>query len=239
MRELTKFKIREADKRIGQMPFDELNDKIDLIYSLGYVYNPYVREFFNPFINQGLKAMVVYNLDLKRIKNLHEGLEVEYIEKNKKIRTAHEIESSIFQNEKSWGLELFISSISGILSLLFFLTTIVAHIMGAIEFATISLSLSFILINSYLIYNLLVEQNEDEFLLSSFWLKSKKLFIVFSLLLYPYLYYLLYLTTNSFWIPVLIIFPLQFLIRRYIVKKLGNKYWQSLIYDLVSDSESI
>ena len=61
-----------------------MNEKIDLIYSLGYVYNPYDQEFFNPFINKGLKAVITYNLDLERIENLHNNLEKEFLAKNQK-----------------------------------------------------------------------------------------------------------------------------------------------------------
>jgi hypothetical protein len=31
MKELAKLRIREVDQRINQMPFDELDEKIDLI----------------------------------------------------------------------------------------------------------------------------------------------------------------------------------------------------------------
>jgi adenine specific DNA methylase Mod len=67
MKELAKLRITEVDQRIKQMPSNEIDEKIDLLYSLGYIYNPYIKEFFNPFINKGLKALVIYNLDLKRI----------------------------------------------------------------------------------------------------------------------------------------------------------------------------
>ena len=232
MKELAKLKIREVDQRINQMPFDELDEKIDLIYSLGYVYNPYVKEFFNPFINQGLKALIVYNLDLKRIQNLHEGLEKDFIKANKKIRNIDEIESSFYKKDTGSGLFMFLSSESVIFSTLLIIVAIIAHIFGAIKIAAIAITLSFVLINCYLVYNLLFAKNEDEYLLSPIWLKYKNIFLSFSLVLYPYSYYLLYLSFDSFFIPAFIIFPLRFLSQKYMTKKLSNRYWQHSIMEL-------
>ena len=155
MKELAKLRIREVDERINQMPFNELDKKIDLLYSLGYLYNPYIKEFFNPFINQGLKALVVYNLDLKRIQNLHEGLEEDFLEKNNKIRNIDEIESSIYKNDTGSGLFLFLASESVIFSILLFIVSIIAHIFGGNKIAAITIALAFVLINCYLVYNML------------------------------------------------------------------------------------
>jgi hypothetical protein len=232
MKELAKLRIREVDQRINEMPFDELDEKIDLIYSLGYIYNPYIKEFFNPFINQGLKALVVYNLDLERIKNLHEGLEEDFLEANNKIRNIDEIKSSIYKNDTGSGLFLFLASESVIFSILSFIVTIIAHIFGGIKIATITIVLSFILINCYLVYNLLFAKNENEDLLSPLWLKYKNILLVFSLVLYPYSYYLLYMTFDSLLIPALIIFPIRFLIQKYMTKKLSIRYWQRSIMKL-------
>lgn len=117
--------IKDADPRIKQVPSEELNEKIDLIYSLGYVYNPYDQEFFNPFINKGLKAVITYNLDLERIENLHNNLEKEFLAKNQKLRTFHEISDSIYRNDKRSMLGLFLESMAGIIGVLFFLLSIV------------------------------------------------------------------------------------------------------------------
>ena len=232
MKEIAKMRIREVDQKINQMPLDELDEKIDLIYSLGYVYNPYIKEFFNPFINQGLKALVVYNLDLKKIKNLHEGLEEDFLEANNKMRNIDEIESSIYKNDTGSGLFLFLASGSVILSILLFIVTIITHIFGGIKIAAITIALSFVLINCYLVYNLLFSKNEDEDLLSPIWLKYKNILLVFSLVLYPYSYYLLYMTFDSLLIPAFIIFPIRFLIQKYMIKKLSIRYWQRSIMEL-------
>lgn len=232
MKELAKLRIREVDQRINQMPFDELDEKIDLIYSLGYVYNPYIKEFYNPFINQGLKALVVYNLDLKRIKNLHEGLEEDFLEANNKIRNIDEIESSISKNDTGSALFLFLASESVIFSILLFIVAIIAHIFGGIIIAAITIALSFVLINCYLVYNLLFAKNENEDLLSPLWLKYKNILLVFSLLLYPYSYYLLYMSFDNLLIPAFIIFPIRFLVQKYMTKKLSIRYWQRSIIEL-------
>lgn len=232
MKELAKLRIREVDQKINQMPIDELDRKVDLLYSLGYLYNPYTKEFFNPFINQGLKAIVVYNLDFKRIQNLHDGLEEDFLEKNNKIRNIDEIESDIYNNDSSSGLFLFLSSSSVIFSILLIIVSIVAHILGEIKIAAITITLSFVLINCYLAYNLLFAKNEDEYLLSPFWLKYKNILFVFSLVLYPYTYYLLYMLLNSILIPFFIIFPIRFLIKKYMTRKLSTRFWQRSIMEL-------
>jgi len=234
MKELAKLRIREVDQRINQMPFDELDEKIDLIYSLGYLYNPYIKEFFNPFINQGLKALIVFNLDLKRIQNLHEGLEEEFLEKNNKIRSVNEIKRSIYNNDNGSGLFIFVTSESLIFSIVLFIIAIIAHFLGGIKIAAITIALSFVLINCYLTYNLLFSKNEDEDLLSPLWLKYKNILLIFSLALYPYLYFLLYTSFDSFLIPIFIILPLRYLVKKYITKELSKRYWLESYRKLIS-----
>ena len=235
MKELAKLKIREVDQRINQMPFDELDEKIDYIYSLGYVYNPYIKEFFNPFINQGLKAIVVYNLDIKRIQNLHEGLEEEFIEKNNKIKSVEEIKSLVYKNDTSSGLFLFLASESVIFSFVLFLIGVIAHLFGGIVITTITIVISFVLINCYTIYNHLFEHNENEYSLSPFWIKYKNIILIFTLVLYPYLYFLLYISLESFLTPIFIILPLRYLVDKYMKKQLRKRYWLRSFIDLISN----
>jgi hypothetical protein len=235
MKELAKLRIREVDQRINQMPFDELEEKIDLIYSLGYVYNPYIKEFLNPFINQGLKALVVYNLDLKRIQDLHEGLVEEFVEKNNKIRSVDEIEMSIYKNDTGSGLFIFLASESVIFSVVLFIIAIITHFFSGIIIAAITTSLSFVLINCYLVYNVLFAKNENEYLLSPLWLKYKNIIIIFSLMLYPYLYFLLYTSFDSFIIPIVIILPIRYLVKKYITKELSKRYWLRSFRELISE----
>jgi len=232
MKELAKLRITEVDQRIKQMPSNEIDEKIDLLYSLGYIYNPYIKEFFNPFINKGLKALVIYNLDLKRIQNVHKGLMEDFLEKNNKIRNIDEIESDIYKNDTGSGLFMFLASESVVFSILLFIAAIIAHFMGGIEISTVIITLSFALTNCYVVYNSLFAKNEDEDLLSPIWLKYKNWILIFSLVLYPYSYYLLYMSFDSILIPAFIIVPIRFIIKKYITKKLSIEYWQRSIMEL-------
>jgi len=56
---LAKRWVRKVDKRIDTLHDEEIDDRIDLLYSLGYVYNPYYQEFRNYFIEKGLKAIAI------------------------------------------------------------------------------------------------------------------------------------------------------------------------------------
>lgn len=232
MIELAKLKIRDVDQRINEMPFDELDERIDFIYSLGYSYNPYIKEFFNPFINQGLKALVVYNLDINRIQNIHDSFEKDYIKKNNKIISVEEIKKSVDKNDNGSGLFMFLASESVIYSILLFIVAIIAHFFGAIIIATLIIALSFVLINCYINYNLLYSKNENEYDLSSFWLKNKNKVLLFSLILYTYFYYLLYNSFNNFFLPVVVILLLSYLAKKYIAKELINRYWGIALYHL-------
>ncbi len=226
MKELAKLRIGDADPRIKQVPSNEADEKIKLIYSLGYVYNPYEKEFFNPFINKRLKAIVVYNLNLAGIEKLHSSLEQEYLSKNQNFRRFEEIEKSIYKDDKVSRFGMFFDTMSGILGLVLLILTVIFHTLGKIEIATGLMLGSFFLNNYYFIYNRLYAQNEGEWLLSRFWLNYQSIFLILSLTLYPYLYYLLYLTIDSYWIPIIIILPIRYLIKKYITKKHIKNYWQ-------------
>lgn len=235
MKDLAKMRISDADSRIEQLPSDEIDEKIDLIYSLGYVYNPYDKEFFNPFINKGLKAIAVYKLDVEGIEKLHKNLEDGYLNKNQNHRSFEEIENSIYKNDKVSRLGMFFDSMSGIFGLILLILTVIYHIVGKIEIAIGLMLGTFILINYYLVYNLLYAQNEDEWQLSPFWLKYQIFFLILSLALYPYLYYLLFLATDSYWLPIIIILPIRHLIKKYVIKKHSKKYWQRIGMQCIED----
>ena len=193
MKELAQLRIKDADPRIKQVPSEELDEKIDLIYSLGYVYNPYDQEFYNPFIHKGLKAAITYNLNLDRIENLHNNLEKEFLAKNQRIRTFDEISHSIYGNDKVSRLGLFLESMSGIIGVVFLLLSGVLHITDNIHFALGSLIISFVFVNFYLIQNLLLGINEGDWQLSPFWRKISNIFfnlitIIISLLILPPFY---------------------------------------------------
>lgn len=179
MKELARLRITEVDQRIRNISNDELDEKIDLIYSLGYVYNPYAKQFYNPFIEQGLKALVVYNLDCTGIINLHQSLEEEFIEKNKSIRSVKEIDDKLLKNYSISGVFHFLSSESSIFSVLCFFLTLLAHFFQAIEIAIILSLFSFLLINSFVFFNLLYSKYEFEWSLSIIWKKYKNLWTIF------------------------------------------------------------
>jgi hypothetical protein len=226
MKALAQLRIKDADPRIKQVPSEELDEKIDLIYSLGYVYNPYDQEFYNPFINKGLKAIVTYNLNLDRIENLHKNLEKEFLGQNLRVKTFDEISDSIYGNDKVSRIGIFLESMAGIIGVFFLLLSIILHISNNINFALGCLIASFIFINFYLIQNLLFGINEGEWQLSPFWIKYKNFFSILSLLQYPYIYYLLLVVLDSYWLPILIIFPIKWLVKRFVTRKLSRKFWQ-------------
>jgi hypothetical protein len=120
MKALARLRIEDADPKIKLVPSDEINEKIDLIYSLGYVYNPYDQEFYNPFINKGIKAIATYNLNLDAIEKLHKFLQKYFLTQNEKFRTFDEIEDSIYNRDKTSTIKLFFESMAGIIRVCFF-----------------------------------------------------------------------------------------------------------------------
>lgn len=108
---------------------------------------------------------------------------------------------------------------AGFIGLVLLLFSIVLHITNNISLALGVLICSFIFVNFYLfhhIFILLVRDMEGrDWMLSALWRKYKHFFALLSYLLYPYLYFLFYMTTDSYWIPLLFIFSLIFFIRKF------------------------
>ena len=152
MKSLAQLKIRDVDTKINQMSTEELELKIDLFYSLGYVYNPYDQEFCNPFINKTIKAIAVYKLDLERIENLHKKLEKEYLDVNHSEKTLNEISNLIYGDDKFSMIGAFLEDISGILGVVILFFSVLINVFGSLELATSGLIISFILINYYYEY---------------------------------------------------------------------------------------
>ena len=142
------------------------------------------------------------------------------------MRRFEEIEKSIYKDDTVSRFGIFFDTMSGILGLVLLILTVIFHIVGKIQIATGLMLGSFVLINYYLVYNLLFAQNEGEWQLSPFWLKYQSIFLIFSLALYPYQYYLLFQTTDSYWMPIIIILPLRYLIKKIVTKKHTKNYWQ-------------
>src|SRR5690554_3283984 len=134
MKEIAKARITEADPRIKKISSEEINSKIDLIYSLGYIYNPYDREFYNPFIHMGLKGIIVYNLTPERIVEVHRKLEAEFLAKNQRHRTLGEISEHLNVGRFS-PFRLVIESLTGLIGILCLGLAILLHIWGNIGWA--------------------------------------------------------------------------------------------------------
>lgn len=231
MKELAHLRIIDADPRIKDVPSEDLYEKIDLIYSLGYVYNPYEKGFYNPFIKKGLKAIVTYNLNLDRIENLHENLEKEYFEKNERMKTFDEISNSIYGNDKVSRIGMFFESMSGIFGVMFLILSTIILFTTNIKFASFCLIASFICINFYLVQNLLIEKNENEWKemkLSPIWLNYKNFFLIIFVLVFPYLYYQLFMVLNNYWVPIIIIFSLKWIINKIVENKLSRQFWRTI-----------
>lgn len=226
MKELAILSITEVDERIKQVPSEILEERINLIYSLGYVYNPYSQEFYNPFINKGLKAIVTYNLNEERIVRLHNLLEKEYIEQNKGLKSYKVIENTIMGNFKLSLSFSFFESIFGILGLLFSILAIIFHLTDSPNLALGIMSIAFFMVNYYVAQNLRLYKYEGDSQLSLIWRKYHSIFRLVSLFQYPYFYFLIYLVLENYWLPLPIILFIVYLLRKFVKIKLIKSYWR-------------
>lgn len=239
MKELAKQKVKQLLKQNDNLFTSDIDDKIDYIYDLGYIYNPYKKVFYNPFINKKIKDVVVANFSLEKIDKLHNFAKEDYLRKNKEIKNIDSIKKSIYKNNKISKFSIFFDTYSGVLGIFFLLGAIFFHLANNFSIASIILSISFILINFYLVFNHLFVENEGEWKANPFWLKYQSIFFILYLLIFPYLYYLLYKITNSIWIPIIIIYTLRYLVVKYTTNKLSREYIQMTgINDILSYADN-
>lgn len=236
MKDSAKWLVVKADPRIKTLNEEEISEKVDLFYSLGYVYSPYKLEFRNPFIDKGFKAISVYNLDLAGIQQMHDHLYETSIKENGKVATLEEVQtliSNIGGSNSQFLLTL--KALSGIIGIACLVVAIILQLVGQLYIAVGLELVSITLINHYVCKNAVLTLMEGDWKASQVWNKYQGLFYVLSVASYIYFYYLLYLATNSFWIPILIILPLRYFTRKSAVRQLGIEYLQFNSYHEILD----
>lgn len=226
MKDLAKDWIRDLDSRMKTIPETDLDERLDLLYSLGYVYDPFEPFFYNPFIDKRLKPIMALMLDLKDIEKLHRIWLVEFTEKNGGLRKADEISSEIFKVNLNSRIRSSLIEMSGIIGIVLAMVAFVLSFTESYIFSLIATVMTFSFLGYYVSYNMMFEKKYGQSQLSQFWKKYQTFVLVLSVLTYPYLYYLLYLKTN-YWLPVIILFALRFLIEKYMTKNLSKEYWET------------
>lgn len=226
MKSLAQLRIEDADSRLASIPAEERDAKIDLLYSLGYVYDPYAQTFFNPFIDQGLKAMVIYDWDQQTIEKFHNAFVEKFKTKNQ-IISLEEISRRIYGNNKVSSFGWFLEVAAGMIGISFLAIAITVHVLiDSVSLTLAAATVSFIFLIFYVTQNLLFGRNEGRALRSQFWYKYQNGLIGLSIVIYPYLYYLLYRDTNNYWVPIIILLSLRYSIRRYAKRMLSKQFWQ-------------
>lgn len=226
MKSLTQLRIEDADPRLASISREERNAKIDLLYSLGYVYDPYAEIFFNPFIDQGLKAMVIYDWDQQTIEKFHDAFVEKFKTKNQ-IITVEEISRKIYGNNKVSRLGSFLEVAAGMIGISFLAIAIIVHLLiDSVSLTLAAATVSFIFLIFYVAQNLLFGMNEGRALRSRFWYKYQNGLIGLSIAVYPYLYYLLYRYTNNYWVPIIILLAIRYSIRKHVKRILSKQFWQ-------------
>jgi hypothetical protein len=235
MKELARFNIEKADSRFKKLLHNDIEEKIDLIYMLGYAYNPYKHTFLNPFIDKEFKADLIYDMSLDYIKKNHKESQLKYLLKNLRIKSFDKTMDSIYSNGPS-TMFLNTESLGGIIGVILLILSIILHFCSNIFFALGSLILSFIFVNLYLKYNTLYSKEiNDELLLSPFWRRFKKNFLLLRIPLFIYLYYILFIVLDSYWIPGLIIYSMNYFAEKFVIRHLSLSYWGRHYYSFFEE----
>jgi hypothetical protein len=214
--------------RFLNLSSDELEARIDLLYSLGYVYDPYLKIFFNPFISQVLKAQYVYLNSQASIEKFHNLVEKDFLKKNQEYVRLDKIAKSFHLNHKIELIVLFSESFSGLIGGLLFLISVVTLIaVGATPALWTGIG-AFIAINFYVLRNALYGLILGDFLLSNLWKRFSMAFFIMIACLYPYLYYVMTLKFGNYLIPLVVILGLAYISRRLVLKTLSHDYWSTM-----------
>jgi len=169
----------------------------------------------------GLKGTIVYNLTPERIVAVHGALEADFLAKNQRYRTLDEISERVSAGRFSRFRSL-VESLSGLIGVLCLGLAILLHIWGNIGWAAGSICISFLFLRFYVNFNSILRTYEGEWMLSQLWRDYHAVFLILSLAIYPYFYYLFYLLFADFFLPVPVVFIANYIVNR------ASKYYVSL-----------
>lgn len=217
------LQIINTKPTLTDIPIDEIEEKIDYFYSLGYVYEPYFQKFINPFIDLSFKVQVINN-SIESIEEQHNNVEKDFLLKNFSFKTIPEITDFFYKINKFYNKVFFLEGASGIFGFILLLISIFLYFNNKLFLAVMFLLVSYILSHSYYVRNFLVKKTEGVFKLSRFWLKIELYYPIYITFLYIYSYFLLYTYLDSFWEPIIIIGALKSFINRMVKLRLSNQY---------------
>jgi hypothetical protein len=234
MQSIAQIRVPEKNPKLKRLLGSALEEKIKLLYSLDYVYDPYKNEFLNPLINKILDTNILY-IPLNRIKEKCEEYKINFNALNKTQRSLEEISIGIYGKDDSTERRSVLQErfgffgLFGIIGIFFFILTIVSHIILIIHLTTVFAIVFYIFVGVYTVYNTLFFYNEGRFFsydVEPFWNKSKMLFLSLNFIRYFYLSYLIYSSLDNWWLPLIIHYPLTYLINKIVTPWLSRQYWQ-------------
>jgi len=220
MRNLTLLNISEL-KSAEDLPYDTLKERINKVYDLGYVFDPYKLKFWNPFINK-----FIYSND---ILDFNENLENLLIERSEMLlngeskKSMSDIKQII--NRKHNKLFSFFFKLFP-LGIIFMISSIFTFFFSSIEI-TISLSiLSIICINFYTAkYTYKSEVEHSPGGLPMIWHKISFVLKILSFINFSLFYLFLLNYFDNYWLPFIVVFILYLIIPHIVMKHLSQEYW--------------
>lgn len=218
-------KLYIIQPQLKDLDTNEVYEKIEILNSLGYIFDPLFEEFYNPIIRRSFKPVSLINLTTNQIVELDEVLHQEYRSRYGNYKTYNEVCSQIASGSNSKTYSNMFFSLTGILSLITFVLSIVLLLLNIDTASFIFSLLSFLFLTYYIFENFITEQYQHEHLMSKLWISYKPIFIIIYLLNLIYVYYQLYIILDSYWIPLIIIGIARVLIKKLAKKRFRTTYW--------------
>lgn len=193
-------------------------NRIDYLYSLGYVYNPYSQDFYNPFVQRGLKETCAYNLNEQQIQNVND----QFIEdRGGSVLEIGAIESVFLTPQPHWIFGV-LTALIPFLSMAFLVTSLVFNILGYYITSSILVCISYLFLNTFIVEN---TTHEEINLIDVYplWSKYRDFIPTIFLLHLPYLYYLLVNSLDNYWKPFIVLFLLYFVASSFLHRKIVNR----------------
>lgn len=239
MKELFYLNYQADIPSLKLMSIESLEPKVDLIYSLGYAYNPYDTIFHNFYINDTITSMDLKTLSYADIREKYNDRRNAFESANgSHIRTKEQVKEFI-QKENTLSnsnLTLFIESSAGDIGLYSLLIAVISYLFISINliiyFAVFMALLATLFTSFYVLRNLGLSFKEHQQASLSDWKQKKNFFFMICLISYLALLYFLYVLFSNIWLPFILVFIIYKLIGRYTHKRLSKGYWLFSSYNL-------
>jgi len=223
MRELAELRMTAENKAGYDGNYYSIKERINTVYNLGYIYDPYKDKFWNPFFDTYFLSNDIYDYESDKLVSLHAE---KLFSTGKLARNMTEIRQVI--KNKQNGLLGMLFKLGPILGVIFMVSSIITYFHSSI-YVSLTLSVvSMLSLNTYSTkYSAKSEFEQTTLGLPMFWRRFSILIVILAFLNYGLFYWIFSELFDSWWKSLFFAPIIYYIIPNLATNHLSKEYWKN------------